>query len=267
MNRIVIENDTIIKKEIDDTIVVEETLKNDAFTVNTIHIEVVKDTQLSLSMNMLKASKLNLYLQVNPHTTCFLTEVKTGEECKIQWQYDVSQSALLQVQKIGMNRSIREHDLIYLNGTKSEIEMYLKTIGIGKEKYDIVSHHRASDTKSNLVSHGVTKNEGTIIFHVTGVVPQKIKNCVLNQTSRIILGGEKECVITPNLLIDEPEVIANHAALMGRFSKEELFYLESRGLKESLATELLVKGFILSGLKLTKEQEEKLIPEMEKYWR
>jgi Fe-S cluster assembly protein SufD len=48
----------------------------------------------------------------------------------------------------------------------------------------------------------------------------------------------------PNLYIDEYDVIANHAASIGSISKEDLFYLMSRGLEERDAAKLIVLGFV-----------------------
>ena len=46
------------------------------------------------------------------------------------------------------------------------------------------------------------------------------------------------------LYIDEYDVIANHAASIGSISKEDLFYLMSRGLDEKEASKLIVLGFV-----------------------
>ena len=48
----------------------------------------------------------------------------------------------------------------------------------------------------------------------------------------------------PNLYIDEYDVVANHSASIGSISKDDLFYLMSRGLTKEEATSLVVIGFI-----------------------
>ena len=48
----------------------------------------------------------------------------------------------------------------------------------------------------------------------------------------------------PNLFIDEYDVIAAHAASIGSISKDDLFYLMSRGLTLEEASKLIVLGFV-----------------------
>jgi Fe-S cluster assembly protein SufD len=48
----------------------------------------------------------------------------------------------------------------------------------------------------------------------------------------------------PNLELETGDVIsAGHASATGRFDDEQLFYLQSRGLSEQLARQLVVRGF------------------------
>ena len=48
----------------------------------------------------------------------------------------------------------------------------------------------------------------------------------------------------PNLEIENGNIVgAGHASSVGRFNDEELFYLESRGISETEARKLVVRGF------------------------
>jgi Fe-S cluster assembly protein SufD len=48
----------------------------------------------------------------------------------------------------------------------------------------------------------------------------------------------------PNLEIETGEIAgAGHASATGRFDDEQLFYLRSRGIPESVARRLVVRGF------------------------
>ena len=75
--------------------------------------------------------------------------------------------------------------------------------------------------------------------------------------------NEKECNINPNLLIEENDVIANHAALIGKFNEAEIFYLMSRGIKREDAIGLLTRGFLQDDTTF-KEEIENII---DAYWR
>ena len=70
----------------------------------------------------------------------------------------------------------------------------------------------------------------------------------------------------PNLYIDSHDVEASHSALIGKFSDEELFYLQSRGLDIKSAEKLLVTGFLTSNI--TNNRILKIINKnIYKYWR
>jgi len=112
----------------------------------------------------------------------------------------------------------------------------------------MVVYHNNKNTESNIINNSVNINEGTTNFNVTSVVYNGITNCVLNQTNKIINLNNKECKINPNLLIEENDVIANHSAIIGKFSEEEIFYLMSRGISRKEATNLLIKGFLINGI-------------------
>ena len=71
-------------------------------------------------------------------------------------------------------------------------------------------------------------------------------------------------MIKPNLFIDENDVIASHSALIGTFSKDEIFYLMSRGIDKKEAQKLLARGLLLKGIDYYKEKLNTII---DKYWR
>ncbi len=48
----------------------------------------------------------------------------------------------------------------------------------------------------------------------------------------------------PILLIDENDVIAGHAASVGRINQDQLYYLMSRGLTKDVAQRLVARGFL-----------------------
>jgi len=267
MNRITIENDRITKKQVDQKIQIEVEAKNCFFTVNTIKFHILENTTLEIDYQIKKESKLKLLFVVHSNVSFHLLETRQGEQLKVQYQYQLEEDAYLDIQKISMNCGIKELDIIELNGENATFESVLKTLSLEREKYDMMVCHNAPKTKSNLINHGVTMEHGEIIFNVTGVVEQGIKDCILNQNNRIVMNGKEESRICPNLLIEEQEVEANHSALIGRLGEDEIFYLESRGIAFQQAVKLLVKGFLLGNLNISETMKDQLIQKIETYWR
>ena len=51
--------------------------------------------------------------------------------------------------------------------------------------------------------------------------------------------------VSPILCIDENDVQASHAAVVGQINEDHLFYLVSRGIKEKDAKKLITLGYLM----------------------
>lgn len=56
--------------------------------------------------------------------------------------------------------------------------------------------------------------------------------------------NEGQAYIYPNMFIDTKNVVANHAASITSISKDYLFYLNSKGIKDEEAINMIVDGFL-----------------------
>ena len=90
-----------------------------------------------------------------------------------------------------------------------------------------------------------------------------IKGSICNQENRIININDGKSTICPNLLIDSYDVVSSHAAYIGKFSDDVLFYLMSRGINKKKAYELLILSFLLPE-GIDKEKIENFILEVKK---
>lgn len=267
MNKLLVVNDEIKEMLVDKTVNVSILEKSEDFSVNCINIEILKDTELEINYTCKEDTKLYLCFNVRKNVDAKIFEVRTGSKGKVQYNYNLNNESNLTVNKFYDCASMREVDVINLDGFKSKIEHHLKTISKDSEKYDMVIYHNNNNTISNIYNNGVNILDGSLIFNVTGVVPNGKKDCDVSQENRIITMNNNKCSINPNLLIDENDVSANHSALIGKFNEDEIFYLKSRGISENEAINLLVKGVLLSKLELTEERKETLTNIIDKYWR
>lgn len=158
--------------------------------------------------------------------------------------------------------------VVNLNKINSEIEIYNSIITSIKKEVHITINHNFKNTISNVYNNGVTKDDGSINFDVVSKVPNKIKGCVVNQDSKIIsLNDSNDNEINPILLIDEYDTSARHAAFIGKFNEDKLFYLMSRGLSKKKAENLLLNGILIGTLDIYFEEREKLKKKYETDWR
>ena len=162
--------------------------------------------------------------------------------------------------------SIKEMIIVNLNGIKSNFDYNFKTISNKKETYDYHIFHNEVNSISNIKNNGVCIQDGEIIYQVSSFIPKDIKGCIANQSNRIINLTNNKCEIKPNLYIDCNDVEAKHSALIGKFSDEEMFYIQSRGITYDEALKLLITGFLVSDIK-DKNILKEINKNIEKYWR
>lgn len=158
--------------------------------------------------------------------------------------------------------------LINLNKEESNVLVYNSVIAKNKLTCDIKVNHNKQNTNSDIYNNGITKENGSICFDVSSYAPKNSKHCKINQDSKIIsLNSVNENEINPVLLIDEFETEARHAAFIGNFKEEELFYLMSRGLSSLDAKNLLINGLLIGTLDICFNEKENLKKKLNDEWR
>ena len=231
--------------------------------VQSVKVKILEDTDVIIDVSEVDI-KLDFYINILKGVKANIYEYKHDGEYKFQYKYYLEEDSYLNVEKVNDGKQIKEMTVINLNGENAEVQFNLKTISKYDEKYNFLVYHNAKNTVSNIVNNGVNILNGTLEFNVSGFVSNGITGCDINQSGRIINMTENNCVIKPNLFIDENDVIANHSALIGTFSPDEIFYLMSRGISRKESENLLTKGFLLKGIIYYRETLEKII---NKYWR
>ncbi|MBS0585956.1 MAG: Fe-S cluster assembly protein SufD [Verrucomicrobia bacterium] len=105
--------------------------------------------------------------------------------------------------------------------------------------------HLSPHTRSNQHFKGVLLDKARSTF--TGKIfvaspAQKTEAYQLN--NNLVLSDGASAFTKPHLEIFADDVKASHGATVSQLSEEELFYMRSRGYKESLARQVLMRGFL-----------------------
>ncbi len=110
--------------------------------------------------------------------------------------------------------------------------------------------HLAPDTSSRLVSRSVVQGKAKTVFRGKLFVSPEAKGAKGHvECSTLLLSPEAETETIPTLDVRNQDVEVGHEATVGRVSREQLFYLMSRGLDEAEAMSLIVNGFVSPILK------------------
>ena len=266
MNKINVVDDVLKNVDIENNIEIEYIKKECLFAISELKINIKESSTLNLDINLLENTKLNININVLDDVECNISILTHGNSGKIQYKYNLNKNSICNVFKFQNINTIKEMILVNLNDEKAKLEYNFKTISNNKETYDYSVFHNKPNTVSLIKNNGVCVRDGSIIYQVSSFVPKDIKDCIVSQSNRIINLTNNKCEIRPNLYIDNKDVEAYHSALIGKFSDEEMFYMQSRGIDEKSALNLLIRGFLTSDIK-----DQELLNEVEeninKVWR
>lgn len=125
-------------------------------------------------------------------------------------------------------------------------------------------NHLESDSTSILNNNGINLDNNKLFFTIDGVIPKNMVNINCNQSSKILNFMNGNSKIIPNLIIDSNDIIANHAAYIGKIDDDELFYLESRGINKENIKKLIYKSCMIG--KMEFESEEEINQILNEWW-
>jgi Fe-S cluster assembly protein SufB len=105
--------------------------------------------------------------------------------------------------------------------------------------------HLANNTQSRIISKSVSKNGGRTSYRGLVKVAKGCKGVRSSvQCDALLLDEISRSDTYPTMQIDEKSATIAHEATVGKIGEDQLFYLMSRGMKESEAMAMIVLGFI-----------------------
>ena len=119
------------------------------------------------------------------------------------------------------------------------------TAGKDNKTFDISVNHISPSTFAKMENYGVCKDDGKLVFSGISTINNGCKESKTHQSSKIMVFDKQSIGIAkPILKIDENDIEASHAAVVGKINDDHLFYLTSRGLSEAEAKELITYGYL-----------------------
>ncbi|EHJ51999.1 Fe-S cluster assembly protein SufB [Streptococcus macacae] len=105
--------------------------------------------------------------------------------------------------------------------------------------------HNAPRTSSSIVSKSIAKGGGEVNYRGQVVFSKQSQKSVSHiECDTIIMDDLSKSDTVPFNEIHNSQVALEHEAKVSKISEEQLYYLMSRGLTESEATEMIVMGFV-----------------------
>ncbi|MCJ8009425.1 Fe-S cluster assembly protein SufD [Lederbergia wuyishanensis] len=134
-----------------------------------------------------------------------------------------------------------------LIGDGSSSDAKTVVVGRGQQTQNFTTSivHYGKNTVGHILKHGVMKDSASSIFNGIGKIEKGASGANAEQESRVLMLSERaRGDANPILLIDEDDVVAGHAASVGRVDEIQLYYLMSRGITRSEAEVLIIHGFL-----------------------
>ncbi|MBS4195240.1 Fe-S cluster assembly protein SufD [Lederbergia citri] len=134
-----------------------------------------------------------------------------------------------------------------LIGDGSSSDAKTVVVGRGEQTQNFTTSivHFGKNSTGHILKHGVMKEAASSIFNGIGKIEKGASGANAEQESRVLMLSDKaRGDANPILLIDEDDVVAGHAASVGRIDEIQLYYLMSRGITRAEAEVLIIHGFL-----------------------
>lgn len=144
---------------------------------------------------------------------------------------------------------------------RANLELKIASYSKNNEKnYNIRVNNNGYASFSNIECYAIANDNSKITLNVSNYVPKGSHASEVKQKLKTLnIGTKVNVTANPILLIDELDCFASHAATNSKINNEELFYLETRGINEIKAKELITVANLTSVLK---DEDENLIADI-----
>ena len=176
-------------------------------------------------------------------------DIKENSICNIGKDYNIKELNINIVDNVELvinhYSEVLENDLkIIIIQNNNSIFNYNHSFKCNKfYNLDINIEMRGNNSKNNINIHGISDN-GKSYIKVDGSVYKNTIDNELDEKVRLLNMNEGYTYIYPNMFIDTKNVVANHAASITSISKDYLFYLNSKGIKDEEAINMIIDGFL-----------------------
>ncbi len=134
-----------------------------------------------------------------------------------------------------------------LKGDYSKAFWNLASLASSRDLKDffVSFYHYGKRTYAKMENYGVCQNEASLSFLGTASIEKGSKGSATHQSAKIMVFDPMcKAKASPKLCIDENDVEASHAAIVGQINEEHIYYLMTRGIDEEDAKRLITLGYL-----------------------
>lgn len=217
-----------------------------------LHITVGEDARLILSAidePVEKKHKISVDVNAQKSSTCIITFNFKGRSVDTAFNFSgqAGQKSRLALNTVLSHSGIFFSDIkVNLNeGAKSQINGLVNPFGKGSETIlNIVTNHLQGNSSNSIEWVGSLKDGDRCNFKGEIYVPGKLKNVETSLRGRFMASKDSTVHALPILRIHSRDVRASHGVSVSNLSRDELNYMESRGISPEDANALAEQGLL-----------------------
>jgi len=205
-------------------------------TVSSLVLDFKDEITATLNVDVSEGSTLELF--------CF----NTSNHLSLNETYTIGKDAILKVSYGDLTQGETKRTVqVDLEGKGAQVQLNSATLITADADLNYRFSHKAQNTKGNMNNYAVMGKGGNLSLYAIGHIESTGAFSETHQSTRVLnLEGSKKASVYPQLIIDNNEVQASHAESTGQMDEDHLYYLQSRGLSETQAIRLMVKGYLSS---------------------
>ena len=193
-------------------------------------------------------SAVQIFVEDNANLTHYRVQREAADAFHIgTTEVSLGRGSLYNATNINLGGAISRHD-IDLKFTSEGGEAFVDGLYMlgGSQHSDThsVIDHLVPNCTSHQTYKGVLNDRSRAVFNGKVLVRANAHGTDAQQSNKnLLLSNEARVDTKPQLEIDNDDVKCSHGATVGQLEEEELFYLLTRGLPDTLARNLLTYGF------------------------
>ena len=172
------------------------------------------------------------------------TNVQLDRLSETEWEISIQKDGVLDAFFLVLNQNLNIKVLLKGEKANSNIKCAYLSNKNNKLNINIQVIHEYKNTTSNQQIKGLSTDESIVSLTAGIEIPKNTNGCEGYQNHRgILLSDKTKIVATPQLEIWSDDVICSHGSAVGPLPEEEVYYLETRGIKRQNAEKLLLSSF------------------------
>ena len=245
-------NATTLKKNKDQKYVIQANtpdlfILDLAETGNDVFLIVEKDSHVDISViNLTSDIHLHIDVEDNSFVNIAILDHKETKSFKITANVGYK-STFTGYFADFITGKCKGDILINLNKEYATCDWHLASLSMNQDnkEFDVSVYHNAINTYAQMDNYGVCRDNGRLVFSGICQIVKGSHGSKAHQNAKIMVFDElSNGVAKPILKIDENDIEASHAAVVGKINDEHIFYLTSRGLTEDEAKRIITLGYL-----------------------